>query len=507
VPRRYNEETDELAKIASGRITVPPNIFSRDIAQPSVNLEPHPLSCEEPSGAPSSPASAEPMNEDPSNEAYVLSLLEGYDANEAEAMDTEPAPSERDWRDKYIAWMARGELPSERSEDRCIARIAKSFALVDGELYKRAASGILQRCIPIPQGRELLRDIHAGVCGHHAAPRTLVGNAFRQGFYWPTAVADASEIVRTCEGCQFYARKCNLPAHVLWTIPITWPFAVWGLDIVGPLQKAPGGYTHLLVAIEKFSKWVEVRPITNLRAEQVVTFFTDIVHRFGVSNSIITDNGSQFMGRKFLEFCDKYHICGDWAAVVHPQTNGQVERANGMILQGLKTRIFDRLNKSGRKWLQEMPVVVWSLRSTPSRATGFTPFLLVHGAEAVLPTDLEYGSPRVQVYDEDANQQTREDSLDQLDEARLVALMHSARYQQSLRRYQARKVRRRDFSEGDLVLSLRQDNRGRHKLSPPREGPYVVVKVLKPGTYKLANEDGEELTNAWNIQQLRCFYP
>jgi hypothetical protein len=85
--------------------------------------------------------------------------------------------------------------------------------------------------------------------------------------------------------------------------------------------------------------------------------------------------------------------------------------------------------------------------------------------------------------------------------------MHSARYQQSLRRYQARKIRRRDFSEGDLVLRLRQDNRGRHKLSPPWEGPYVVVKVLKPVTYKLANEDGEELTNAWNIQQLCRFYP
>jgi hypothetical protein len=106
----------------------------------------------------------------------VLSLLEGYGADKAEAMDIEPAPSERDWRDKYIAWMARGELPSERSEARRIARMAKSFTLVDGELYKRAASGILQRCIPIPQGRELLRDIHAGVCGHHAAPRTLVGN-------------------------------------------------------------------------------------------------------------------------------------------------------------------------------------------------------------------------------------------------------------------------------------------------------------------------------------------
>jgi hypothetical protein len=97
--------------------------------------------------------------------------------------------------------------------------MAKSFALIDGEPYKRAASGILQRCVPITQGRELLRDIHAGVCGHHAAPRTLVGNAFRQGFYWPTAVADTSEIMRSCEGCQFCAHKSNLPAHVLQTIP------------------------------------------------------------------------------------------------------------------------------------------------------------------------------------------------------------------------------------------------------------------------------------------------
>jgi transposase InsO family protein len=221
-----------------------------------------------------------------------------------------------------------------------------------------------------------------------------VGNAFRQGFYWSTAVTDASEIVRTCEGCLFYTRKSNLPAHVLQTIFVTWAFAVWGPDIVGPLRKAPGGYTHLLVAIDKFSKWVEVRPITNLRAEQAVTFFTDINYHFGVPNSIITDNGSQFMGRKFLEFCDRFHIRMDWAAVAHPQTNDQVERANGMILQGLKPRIFDRLNKSSQKWLQELPTVVWSLRTTPSRATGFTPFFLVYGAEAILPTDLEYGSPR-----------------------------------------------------------------------------------------------------------------
>jgi ribonuclease HI len=103
VPRRYNEEADELAKITSGRITVRPNVFVRDVTKPSVNLEPNPSNHEEPSGAPSSPTGAKPMDENPSNEAYVLSLLEGFGADEAEAMDTEPVPSAGDWRDKYIS--------------------------------------------------------------------------------------------------------------------------------------------------------------------------------------------------------------------------------------------------------------------------------------------------------------------------------------------------------------------------------------------------------------------
>jgi ribonuclease HI len=156
VPCRYNEEADELAKILSGRITVRPNIFAWEVAKPSVNLELTPSSQEEPSGAPSNLVGAKPMDEDPSNEAFVLSLLEGYGADEAEAMDTELAPRTEDWRAKYLAWMDRGELPSDRSEDRRIAMMAKLFTLVDGELYKRAASGVLEQCIPIPQGRELL---------------------------------------------------------------------------------------------------------------------------------------------------------------------------------------------------------------------------------------------------------------------------------------------------------------------------------------------------------------
>jgi hypothetical protein len=148
-------------------------------------------------------------------------------------------------------------------------------------------------------------------------------------------------------------------------------------------------------------------------------------------------------------------------------TNGQVERVNGMILQGLKPRIYNDLNKFGKWWIKELPSVVWSLRTTPSWATGFSPFFLVYGAEVILPMDLEYGSPRTKAYDDQSNQINREDSLDQLEEARDVALLHSARYQQSLRCYHARRVRALGFQVGDLVLRLRQDARGCHKLTPP----------------------------------------
>jgi transposase InsO family protein len=235
---------------------------------------------------------------------------------------------------------------------------------VTGRSYSTAApSTSSSDAYPSPRARSSYKKYTRGLAVI-TQRLALVGNAFRQGFYWPTAEADATRIVRTCQGCQFYARQTHLPAQALQTIPITWPFAVWGLDLVGPLQKAPGGYTHLLVAVDKFSKWIEVRPLNNIRSEKAVAFFTNIIHRFGVPNSIITDNGTQFTGRKFLDFCEDHHILVDWAAVAHPMTNGQVEHANNMILQGLKPRIYNDLHKFGRRWIKELPLVVWSLRTT-----------------------------------------------------------------------------------------------------------------------------------------------
>nr|CAB3503789.1 unnamed protein product [Digitaria exilis] len=406
-----HHEANELAKIASGRATVSPNVFAKDIDKPSIAITPsaRASTAVDPQGAALSLMSAELLADEDEPMGYEACSEE---EDEAEAMEIDEVPAPRDWRSPYLDWLDQGVLPNDRTEARRVGRKAKWFFIIEGELYRQGTSGVLQRCILIPEGKELILDIHVGVCGHHAAPRTLV--------------------VRTCEGCQFYARKTHLPAQALQTIPITWPFAVWGLDLVGPMAKAPGGFTHLLVAVDKFSKWIEARPINRIKSEQAVLFFTDIIHRFGVPNSIITDNGTQFTGKKLLEFCDNFHIRVDWSAVAHPQTNGQVERANGMILQGLKPRIHNKLKKFGHRWVQELPSVIWSLRMIPSRATGFSPYFLVYGAEAILPTDLEYGSPRLRAYQEQRNCRAREDSLDQVDEARDVALLHSARYQQSL---------------------------------------------------------------------------
>ena len=102
----------------------------------------------------------------------------------------------------------------------------------------------------------------------------------------------------------------------------------------------------------------------------------------------------------------------------------------------------------------DLPAVLWSLRTTPSRATSYTPFFMVYGSEAILPTDLDYGAPRVRVYDKQGAEASLEDAMEQLGEARGIALLRSARYQQALRQYHSYRVWGQAFNVGDLVLRL-----------------------------------------------------
>jgi hypothetical protein len=131
----------------------------------------------------------------------------------------------------------------------------------------------------------------------------------------------------------------------------------------------------------------------------------------------------------------------------------------------------------------------------------------VYGSEAVLPTDLAFGPPRTQHYEEGTAEETRKVDLDSIEEHRVAVLMRHTRHEQQLRRYHDRNVCERSFNMGDLVLRRIQDTKGMHKLSAPWEGPFIVMEVIGPVTYRFQWADGQGVLNVWNIEHLRCFYP
>src|SRR3954462_6461212 len=153
------------------------------------------------------------------------------------------------------------------------------------------------------------------------------------------------------QGCQKFRSKPHQPASALKTIPLTWPFVVWGLDMVGPFKTARGGMTHLLVAVDKFTKWIEAKPIKKLNGLTAVTFIADITTRYGVPHNIITDNGTNFAKGALARICAMQGIRLDLASVAHSQSNGQVKRANGLILSGIKLRLVVPLECSAGCWL------------------------------------------------------------------------------------------------------------------------------------------------------------
>ena len=164
------------------------------------------------------------------------------------------------------------------------------YQFVDDTLYRRRPNGVKLKCICREDGQRLLAEIHGGICGHHIGARELAGKVFRQGFFWPTALQDATAQVTKCEACQFHSKQIHQPAQALQTIPLSWPFSVWGLDILGPFPRAVGGFEYLYVAIDKFTKWPEVEAVRKVTTQSAVKFFRSIVCRFGIPNRIITDN-------------------------------------------------------------------------------------------------------------------------------------------------------------------------------------------------------------------------
>jgi ribonuclease HI len=217
--RDNNVAADVMSKLGSTRAQVPAGVFIHEIHAPSI---PEPA-----------PMITDPVPPPAGQEVMMIDV---------------------DWRQPFIDYIREQKVPTDKNLAEQIIRGAKSYVLVGDKLYRRGAtSGVLKKCVPREEGKGILEEIHKGICGNHASSRTLVSKAFRRAFYWPTALGGAEELVRRCQGCQYFTKQQHVPVYKLVTIPPTWPFACWGLDMFGPLPTAPRGFNRVLVAIDKFT--------------------------------------------------------------------------------------------------------------------------------------------------------------------------------------------------------------------------------------------------------------
>uniref|UniRef100_A0A2N9GCT6 Integrase catalytic domain-containing protein n=1 Tax=Fagus sylvatica TaxID=28930 RepID=A0A2N9GCT6_FAGSY len=367
---------------------------------------------------------------------------------------------EPSWMDPLIAYLRDNCLPQDPKAANVIKRKAPS--LVDDLLY----------------------EIHEGICGSHTGGRSL---------------AHPSNVPR-------FAPKIHQPARELNPLSSPWPFAQWGLDIVGPLPRAPGNKKFLIVATDYFTKWVEAEPLSHIREVDTKRFlWKSIITRFGIPWAVISDNGTQFEGKLFKGFCSELGIRNFFSSPGYPQSNGQAEVSNKVILDGIKKR----LEEAKGRWVEELPSVMWTHRTTKRRSTGETPFALAYGVEAVIPLEVGLPTTRTTEFDVEENESSLRMDLNLVEERRDMARIKLASYQHQMKRGYDKNIRPRSFQVGDLVLrkvvaNTRNPNDG--KLGPNWEGPYRVTSFAGVGAYRLTDLDGKSVLRPWNICNLKKYF-
>jgi ribonuclease HI len=230
LPKKRNGEADELVKKAARGEAMPLDVFFEILTTPSIKPDKQPLST----------------------------------VNTIASMN---------WRAPIIAFL-RGHYELVKTHDlkRMQARTS-GYVLKDDSLFKLGVCAPLLKCNTQEQGIKLMKEIHGGMCGSHIATRALAGKAFRQGFYWPTTIRDAEQIVKTCKACQFAAKHQRRPGALSQLITPTWPLQHWGMDIVGPLPTTQGNFKFVLVAVEYFTKWIEARHVATITSATIRKFF------------------------------------------------------------------------------------------------------------------------------------------------------------------------------------------------------------------------------------------
>ena len=292
-------------------------------------------------------------------------------------------------------------------------------------MYKRSYSGPYLLCIHPEASELLLKELHEGICGSHTRGRSLSHRAITQGYWWPGMQKDAQEYVKKCDQCQKFAPNIHQLGKVLNPFSSLWPFAQWGLDIVGPFPKTIGNKSYLLVSTDYFTKWVEAEPLANIRDVDAKNFiWKNIDTRFGVPHTPISDNGLQFDSKAFKRYCCDLGITNRYSTLAYLQGNGQAKTVNKVIVNRLKKRLDD---VKGR-WVEELPHVLWTYRTTPGRSTGETPFSMTYEAKTVIPLETSFPMLRTSTFTLSNNDELLGKSLDLIEEGREKAMIQLAYY-------------------------------------------------------------------------------
>ncbi|XP_048493207.1 uncharacterized protein LOC125493742 [Beta vulgaris subsp. vulgaris] len=330
---------------------------------------------------------------------------------------------EDEWMSPIIEYKKTDRLPLDPLEAKYVKARDKWFELWNDTLYKKSVNRPLLKCITIKDELEVLKELHEGACASHIGGRALGEKALRTGYFWPTLKEDALLYVKRCDSCQkhgnIYQKSSNYSTLVLFPLP----FAKWGMDILGPFPIAAGQKKFVIVAVDYFTKWVEAEAMRDITTNDVKGFvWRNLITRFGI----------------------KAHF----AAVAHPQANGQVKAFDKILLAGIKKM----LDNARGLWVEELQLVLWSIRTTAKNSTGETSFMLVYGSEAVLLTEIEEPTLRVMMYSEDANWAALRTALDLVLEVRGNALLRMQLYKLRMAREFNKRLASRPLKKGDLVL-------------------------------------------------------
>ncbi|GKA11337.1 reverse transcriptase domain-containing protein, partial [Tanacetum coccineum] len=298
-----------------------------------------------------------------SKEVLVEVLNECFvEAQEVNMVVEEEGPT---WMTAIQNYLEKGKIPEDPVDARNLMEKIGNYTMEDGVLYRKSYLVSLMRCIG-----------------------PLQANYRRQ------------ELIRACDDCQAHASIPRIPKANMISVTLVWPFMKSGMDIVGPLSEGPGSVKYLIVAIDYFTKWMEAKPLATITGKQVVNFtYDNIVCRFGISATIITYNGTQFVNDLFKKWAEKLKIQLITTSVYHPRGNGAVERANRSLLRGIKTR----LEKGGLAWDEEVPNVLWAHRKMKKTSNGETLFSLTYGTKAVIPVEIDMPTHRTSHVNEKTN--------------------------------------------------------------------------------------------------------